>query len=98
MARKIVFIKPEAGIKPAIRMEFKGPTLNDYFSLRKIAQEDFGVKQTVLARKIICEWLKHYRGAVRDGDMKTVRQLALALELGNNKLNGAGVTRKEAAK
>ena len=61
MSRKIVHKKAAAGLKPAVRVSFGGKTLNDYFSLRKIAVEDYGMTQTTLARIIITDFLKAYR-------------------------------------
>ena len=90
MTRKIRYTKPVAGEKPAVRIEFAGAALNDYFSLRRIATEDFGISQTTLGRKIIREWLGRYRAAVNAGQTSLVRQLTLALELGNNKLRLPG--------
>lgn len=94
MSRKIRYVKPTAGETPAVRIEFRGAVLNEYFSLRKVAREDFGVTQTELGRKIICEWLKRYREAVKGKEEKIVRQMTLALELGNNKLQTMGEARK----
>lgn len=96
MSRKIKFTKPESGQKPAVRIEFKGATLSDYYSLRRIAIEDFDVTQTELGRKIISDWLKRYRGAVKGGEERTVRQMSMALDLDNNLL--AAPARKDGAK
>jgi len=81
MSRRIVFLKPEDGQKPAIRIEFKGKTLNDYYSLRKIAKEDFEVSQTDLGRQIICDWLKRYRVTKRGGQAALLKKMQTALYL-----------------
>lgn len=94
MSRKIRFVKPVAGEIPAVRIQFKGAALNDYFSLRKVAREDFGVTQTELGRKIICEWLKRYREAMKGKEERVIRQMTLALELGNGKLQSMGAAQK----
>jgi len=90
VSRAIKFTKAVAGEKPAVRIEFAGRVLNDYFSLRKIARDDFNIPQTTLARKIICEWLKRYREAVKNGEERAVRQMTLAIEVGNDKLRVMG--------
>jgi hypothetical protein len=94
MSRKIRYVKPAAGEKPAVRIEFKGAVLNDYFSLRKVARDDFGVTQTELGRKIICDWLKRYRAAVSGDEARVIRQMTLALGLEGDKLKGAGDAQK----
>jgi hypothetical protein len=81
MSRKIVFTAPEAGQKPAVRIVFKGKDLNDYYSLRKIAREDFGVSQTDLGRQIICDFLERYRQAKKAGQDAIVKKMQTALYL-----------------
>ncbi len=67
MTRAIVHTKPVSGAKPAIRVEFQKKALNDYFSLRRIAVEDFGMSQTSLARMILCDWIRKYRTETEQG-------------------------------
>lgn len=83
MTRRIVYTKPEANQKPAIRVEFKGRNLNDYYALRKIAREDFAVSQTELSRRILQDFLKMYREAKKEGNKKLLDKLQTALYLEN---------------
>lgn len=55
--------------------------MNDYYSLRKIAREDFAVAQTTLGRQIICDWLKMYREAKKNGHDAVVKKMQTALYL-----------------
>ena len=80
MARTRVFTKMVPGDSesmPAIRIEFKGKYQVDYFSLRKVAEEDFETNQTMLARLILHDWLL----AWREGKIKgpSVQQMNMIL-------------------
>jgi len=70
MGKKRVFTKmvsADAKYQPAIRIQFKGKDQSDYFSLYKIAAEDFEIPGTSLGRLIICQWLKQYREKKKNG-------------------------------
>lgn len=70
MGKKRVFTKmvaADAKYQPAIRIQFKGKDQSDYFSLYKVAKEDFEMPGTTLGRLIICQWLKAYREKKRNG-------------------------------
>lgn len=82
MSGKRVFTKPvgpDAKYKPAIRVEFAGKNQTDYFSLKRIAEEKFGVKQAALCRLILCEWAKDYRGKEAADQTKAAQQMVLIL-------------------
>lgn len=82
MARPRVFTKmvtSEAKYQPAVRITFKGKDQSDYFSLNKIAKEDFETNQTALARLIICEWLKKYRENKKAGRPTGTQQMTMIL-------------------
>jgi hypothetical protein len=64
MSRKIVFRRAKAGGRPAVRVEFKGKYQEMYFSLRNIAEVEFGIRQTQLARMILCEWVSLYESKI----------------------------------
>ncbi len=63
MSGKRVFTKMvgKGEKQPAVRVGFTGKHQIDYFALRKVAEEDFKVKQTTLCRMILCDWMKSYR-------------------------------------
>lgn len=82
MTRKIVNTKPVAGGKPAVRVEFAGKYQTDYFSLRKIAINDFRMSQTGLARMVLCEWIRNYRGETEPGKARILQSLQMQMEFG----------------
>lgn len=71
MTRTRVFTKMLPGDSPkmpAIRIEFRGKYQVDYFSVNKIAKEDFeNSTGTSLARLILHEWLMDYQRRKREG-------------------------------
>lgn len=83
MGRKRVFTKmvsKDAKYQPAIRITFKGKDQSDYFSLKKIAEEDFApITQTGLGRLIICDWLREYREHKREGRTAKAQQMVMIL-------------------
>ena len=82
MPRTRVFTRPvnkEAKYQPAIRVEFAGKYQVDYFSLRKIAEEDFETSQTALARLILSEWARVYRENKAAGKPLGVQQMVMIL-------------------
>jgi hypothetical protein len=82
MPRTRVFTKMvarDAERKPAIRVEFNGKYQVDYFSIRKIAEEDFGTSQTALSRLILSEWVKEYREKKAAGKPLGVQQMVMIL-------------------
>lgn len=89
MSRTRVFTKmvaADAKYQPAVRIVFKGKYQSDYFSLKKIAEEDFDTNQTDLGRKILCDWLNQYREHKKNGDTKKSQQMVLILRDGRKKL------------
>ncbi len=78
MSGKRVFTKMVAkGEKmPAVRVGFSGKHQIDYLALRKVAEEDFNVKQTTLCRMILCDWMKIYREKKAKGVMPA-RQMSM---------------------
>lgn len=89
MSRTRVFTKmvaADAKYQPAVRIVFKGKYQSDYFSLKKIAEEDFDTNQTDLGRKILCDWLNQYREHKKNGDAKKSQQMVLILRNGRKKL------------
>lgn len=88
MSRTRVFTKmvaADAKYQPAVRIVFKGKCQSDYFSLKKIAEEDFDTNQTDLGRKIICDWLNQYRESKKTGEIKKTQQMVLILREGRKK-------------
>jgi len=82
MARPRVFtqmVPKDAKYKPAVRIEFFGKYQADYFSLNKIAKEDFDTNQTALARQIICDFLRIYREKKAAGRPTGTQQMAMIL-------------------
>ena len=77
MSRKIVFKKPKAGGRPAIRVEFREKFQEVYFSLRNIAEMDFKNRQTKLARMILCDWVAFYETRLGAAKSRMVEQLKL---------------------
>lgn len=85
MGKKRVFTKmvpADAKYQPAVRIQFKGKHQSDYFSLKKIAEEEFSTNQTNLGRLIICEWLNNFRTARKNGADGKVKQMVLNLSGG----------------
>lgn len=83
MSGKRVFVRPvskEAKYKPAVRVEFGGKWQADYFSIRKIAEEDFDVKQATLCRLILADWAKMYRINKEAGNHKKNQQMVMILK------------------
>lgn len=83
MARTRVFtqmVSKDAKYKPAVRIVFTGKDQADYFSLNKIAKEDFETNQTNLARLIICEWLREYREKKKAGKPTGTQQMIMILK------------------
>lgn len=90
MARTRVFTKmvpADAKYMPAIRIQFKGKYQAEYFSLRKIAEEDFQSNQTALGRLIICDWLKDYRERKAAGRPTGTQQMVMILAAEREKAN-----------
>lgn len=79
MTRKRTFTKPESGQDPAISVTYKGAHLMAYYSIYKIAREDFGITGTALLRNISLDFLKRYQGAKRDGQTRVVEQMVMTL-------------------
>ncbi|HEX6827178.1 MAG TPA: hypothetical protein VF077_12745 [Nitrospiraceae bacterium] len=82
MPRTRVFtrmVPNDADRKPAIRVEFNGKYQVEYFSIRKIAEEDFGTSQTALSRLILCEWARQYREKKAAGKPLGVQQMVMIL-------------------
>lgn len=50
-----------------------------YFSLNKIAVEDFETNQTDFCRRVLIDWLLRYRTEKKAGNMKGCRQMLLNL-------------------
>jgi hypothetical protein len=98
MTRKIVNTKPVAGAKPAVRVEFAGKYQTDYFSLRKIAINDFRMSQTGLARMILCEWIRNYRGETEPGKARILHSLQMQMEFGAIFEESKAKTKKAEAK
>jgi hypothetical protein len=69
----------DAKYMPAIRITFTGKDQSDYFSLNKIATEDFETNQTALARLIITEWLRDYREKKKAGKSTGTQQMVMIL-------------------
>lgn len=83
MPRTRVFtrmVPNDAERKPAIRVEFNGKYQVEYFSLRKIAEEDFGTSQTALSRLILSEWARAYREKKAAGKPLGVQQMVMILK------------------
>lgn len=98
MARTRVFNKPvtkDAKYKPAVRIVFAGKYQSDYFSLNKIANEDFETNQTNLARIIICEFLKDYREKKKAGKPTGTQQMVMILRGEKAPKKGKAPERKE---
>lgn len=79
MSRRIVFKRPIPGGTPSIHCVFKGKHQVDYFTLRNVAEKDFQMRQTQLARMILSEWVSIYRHRQKtDGSHKRmVEQLKI---------------------
>ena len=83
MPRPRVFtqmVSKDAKYQPAIRIEFAGKYQSDYFSLRKIAENDFETTQTNLGRLIICDWLRLYRERLKEKGGLPADQMGLDLK------------------
>lgn len=83
MSRTRVFTKmvgSDAKYQPAVRIVFKGKDQSDYFSLKKIAEDDFDVTQTALGRLIICDWLRNYRDIKKAGHSAKAQQMVMILK------------------
>jgi hypothetical protein len=79
MTRKRRFTKVEAGQKPAIRVGFHGKNINEYYSLLRIAREHFKMPQATLARQVLVDFVKSFRMAEGDGDLKRMERIQLKL-------------------
>lgn len=79
MTRARVFKTPDSKKTPAIRIEFKGKNLMNYFSLNKVAVEDFETNQTDLCRRILVDWLSLYRNEKKAGNDTACRKMLLRL-------------------
>lgn len=77
-------VSKESKRQPAIRIDFKGKFQADYFSLNKIAVEDFMTNQTALARQILSDWVKQYREAKAGGKVGGYQQMVLILKGSKN--------------
>lgn len=84
MSRKIVFTEPVDGGEPAVQVKFKGKYQVDYFALRKIAEGDFTMKQTQLARMILSEWVAFYRAAGKVAGEKRRMSEQLVMKFGDD--------------
>ena len=73
-------VPKESERQPAIRIEFRGKFQAEYFSLNKIAVEDFEMSQTALARCILVDWVKQYRESKKAGKVGGYQQMVLILK------------------
>lgn len=81
MSRKREYVKAEAGQKPAVRVGFGGKTLNDYYSILRIAREVFGVPQATLCRQILVDWVRLFRNEETGGGTALLKKMQTALNL-----------------
>lgn len=82
MSKTRVFTKMVSGDSPrmpAIRIAFKGKYQVDYFSLNKIAAEDFETAGTTLGRQVIHEWILNYRRKKEEGKPTGAEQMSMIL-------------------
>jgi hypothetical protein len=87
MTRRRVFTKMvgKGENQPAIRVEFRGALQIEFLALHRIAEEDYQVKGTALARQILVDWVKQYREKVGSGKVKPGSQQMVMILPGTKK-------------
>lgn len=86
MAKPRIFkgIRSKGNGSPAIRVAFTGKDQLAFYDLLKIAENDFDLTQTALARLVLMDWVKNFEMKRKESREKAV-QIVLDLEAANSK-------------
>lgn len=77
---KTAKILRESGRPAAIRVEFNKTDEAAYFGLRRIAEQDFDLRQTQLARLVLMDFVKKYEALGERKKKGVVEQIKMPLD------------------
>lgn len=83
MSKRRVFVRPvskTSKYQPAIRVAFTGAAQNDYFALKRIAEEDFEITQAELSRLILCDFVRSWKALRENGPKAAAEQIEMRLK------------------